>query len=58
MINYGKPIELDGRNQKLQLPFIGFHHTNEVIETTTKKITISKQADDWYLSCSDRFTYK
>ncbi|NET42128.1 MAG: transposase [Okeania sp. SIO2B3] len=48
--NCGKPIELNGWNHKL--PFIGMIKTYEPIEATTKKITISRQAGDWYLSCS------
>ncbi|NEP81381.1 MAG: transposase, partial [Okeania sp. SIO3B3] len=52
--NCGKPIELNGWNHKL--PFIGMVKTYEPIEATTQKITISRQADDWYLSCSYEFT--
>ncbi len=52
--NCGKPIELNGWNHKL--PFIGVVRTYEPIEATTKKITISRQAGDWYLSCSYEFT--
>ncbi|NEP85957.1 MAG: transposase [Okeania sp. SIO2C2] len=48
--NCGKPIELNGWSHKL--PFIGWVKTYEPIEATTKKITISRQAGDWYLSCS------
>ena len=51
--NCGKPIELDGWYHKL--PFIGVVKTYEPIEATTKKITISRQAGDWYLSCSYEF---
>ncbi len=51
--NSGKPIELDGWCHKL--PFIGVVKTYEPIEATTKKITISRQAGDWYLSCSYEF---
>nr|WP_240038861.1 MULTISPECIES: transposase [Okeania] len=51
--NSGKPIELNGWNHKL--PFIGMVKTYEPIEATTKKITISRQASDWYLSCSYEF---
>ncbi|NES63873.1 MAG: transposase [Okeania sp. SIO2D1] len=50
----GKPIELNGWNHKL--PFIGIVKTYEPVEATTKKITISRQAGDWYLSCSYEFT--
>ena len=53
--NSGKPIELDGWYHKL--PFIGVVKTYEPIEATTKKITISRQAGDWYLSCSYEFTH-
>ncbi|WP_094672598.1 RNA-guided endonuclease TnpB family protein [Hydrocoleum sp. CS-953] len=52
--NSGKPIELNGWNHKL--PFIGMVKTYEPIEATTKKITISRLAGDWYLSCSYEFT--
>ncbi|NES71732.1 MAG: IS200/IS605 family element transposase accessory protein TnpB, partial [Okeania sp. SIO2D1] len=52
--NSGKPIELNGWNHKL--PFIGWVKTYEPIEATTKKITISRLAGDWYLSCSYEFT--
>ncbi len=48
-----KPIELNGWNHKL--PFIGVVKTYEPIEATTKKITISRQAGLWYLSCSYEF---
>ncbi|NEP77763.1 MAG: IS200/IS605 family element transposase accessory protein TnpB [Okeania sp. SIO3B3] len=51
--NCGKPIELNGWNHKL--PFIGMVKTYEPIEVSTKKITISRQAGDWYLSCSYEF---
>ena len=51
--NCGKPIELNGWNHKL--PFIGIVKTYEPIEAITKKITISRQAGDWYLSCSYEF---
>nr|WP_293102340.1 transposase [Okeania sp. SIO2F4] len=52
--NCGKPIELNGWNHKL--PFIGWIKTYEPIEATTKKITISRQAGNWYLSYSYEFT--
>lgn len=51
--NCGKSIELNGWSHKL--PFIGIVKTIEPIEATTKKITISRQAGDWYLSCSYEF---
>ncbi len=51
--NCGKPIELNGWSHKL--PFIGVVRTYEPIEATAQKITISKQAGDWYLSCSYEF---
>ena len=51
--NCGKPIELNGWNHKL--PFIGVVRTYEPIELSTQKITISRQAGDWYLSCSYEF---
>ncbi len=50
--NSGKPIQLVGINHKL--PFIGQVKTFEPIpECVTKKVTISRAADGWYLS----FTY-
>ncbi len=52
--NCGKPIELNGWNHKL--PFIGWVKTYEPIEATTQKITISRQAGDWYLSLGYEFT--
>ena len=52
--NGGRPIELNGWSHKL--PFIGIVKTYEPIEATTKKITISRQAGDWFLSCSYEFT--
>ncbi len=51
--NCGKPIELNGWCHKL--PFVGVVRTYEPIEATTKKITISRHAGDWYLSCSFEF---
>ncbi|NES69134.1 MAG: IS200/IS605 family element transposase accessory protein TnpB [Okeania sp. SIO2D1] len=51
--NCGKPIELNGWNHKL--PFIGIVKTYEPIEATVQKITIGRQAGDWYLSCSYEF---
>nr|WP_293138941.1 transposase [Okeania sp. SIO3I5] len=48
--NCGKPIELNGWSHKL--PFIGIIKTYEPIEARTKK---SRQAGDWYLSCSYEF---
>ncbi|NEQ71718.1 MAG: IS200/IS605 family element transposase accessory protein TnpB [Okeania sp. SIO2C9] len=52
--NSGRPIELNGWNHKL--PFIGWVKTYEPIEATTQKITISRQAGDWYLSFCYEFT--
>ncbi len=52
--NCGRIIELNGWSHKL--PFIGWVKTYEPIEATTKKITISRQAGDWYLSCCYEFT--
>ncbi|NEN92155.1 MAG: IS200/IS605 family element transposase accessory protein TnpB [Okeania sp. SIO3H1] len=52
--NCGKPIELNGWNHKI--PFIGWVKTYEPIEATTQKITISRQAGDWYLSLSYEFS--
>ncbi len=51
--NCGKPIELNGWSHKL--PFIGIVKTYELIEATTQKITISRLAGDWYISCSYEF---
>nr|WP_293059620.1 transposase [Okeania sp. SIO2B3] len=51
--NCGKTIELNGWSHKL--PFIGMIRTYEPIEVSTKKITISRQAGSWYLSCSYEF---
>jgi len=51
--NSGKPIELNGWSHKL--PFIGLVKSYDPIEATTKKITISRQAGDWYLSCIYEF---
>ncbi|MDY7006229.1 MAG: transposase [Cyanobacteriota bacterium] len=52
--NCGFPIELNGWSHKL--PFIGIVKTYEPIEATTQKITISRQAGDWYLSLAFEFT--
>ena len=52
--NCGKPIELNGWCHRL--PFIGIVKTYELIEATTQKVTISRQAGDWYLSLSYEFT--
>lgn len=47
--NSGKVIRLVGLRHKL--PFIGWVRTHEALpDCTTKKVTISKQAGDWYLS--------
>ncbi len=47
--NSGKPIRVSGIRHKL--PFIGWVRTNEALpECITKKVTISRQAGDWYLS--------
>lgn len=47
--NCGKPIRLGGIRHKL--PFVGWIRTHEPLpECVTKKVTISRQADDWYLS--------
>lgn len=47
----GKPILLGGT--RIKLPRIGWLSTYESLPyTTTKNITISKKADDWYISCS------
>ena len=46
--NCTKPVRLNGWSHKL--PFIGIVKTYEPIEATTQKITISKQAGDWYLA--------
>jgi putative transposase len=47
--NTGRPIRIDGVRHKL--PFIGWVRTHEALpECLTKKVTISRQAGDWYLS--------
>ncbi len=47
--NTGKPIRIGGRRHKL--PFIGWVSTHEALRwCVTKKVTISRQADSWYLS--------
>jgi putative transposase len=47
--NSGNPIKIGGLRHKL--PFIGWVKTYESIpDCVTKKVTISKQAGDWYLS--------
>ena len=47
--NCGKPIKVGGLRHKL--PFIGWVKTHEPLpEFITKKVTISRQAGDWYLS--------
>ncbi|MGB3654623.1 MAG: RNA-guided endonuclease TnpB family protein [Rivularia sp. (in: cyanobacteria)] len=47
----GKPIPIGGN--RIKLPTIGWVSTYEPLpHTTTKKITISKKAGDWYISCS------
>ncbi|WP_424100339.1 RNA-guided endonuclease InsQ/TnpB family protein [Moorena producens] len=48
--NSGKSINLSGIRHKL--PKLGWVRTYEPLpEITTKKITISRQADGWYVSC-------
>lgn len=47
--NCGRAIHLGGLRHKL--PFIGWVRTHEALsECITKKVTISRQAGDWYLS--------
>ncbi|MEH2049913.1 RNA-guided endonuclease InsQ/TnpB family protein [Nostoc sp.] len=47
----GKPINLGGK--RIKLPTIGWVSTYESLpHTTTKKLTISQSAGDWYISCS------
>ncbi len=47
--NSGKAIKLGGLRHLL--PFIGWVRTHEALpDCITKKVTISKQASDWYLS--------
>jgi putative transposase len=47
--NSGAPIRIGGLQHKL--PFIGWVRTHEPLPgCITKKVTISKQAGDWYLS--------
>jgi len=46
--NSGKPIRIGGVRHKL--PFIGWVRTHEALpECEPKKVTISRQAGDWYL---------
>ena len=52
--NCGKPRELNAWNHKL--PFISVMRIYEPIETTTQKLTTSKQTGDWYLSLNYEFT--
>lgn len=47
--NSGAPIKIGGLRHKL--PFIGWVRTHEALsEWITKKVTISQQAGEWYLS--------
>lgn len=47
--NSGNPIKLGGLNHKL--PFLGLLKTHEALpECVTKKITVSKEAGDWFIS--------
>lgn len=47
--NCGKPIGLGGLRHKL--PFIGWVNTYEPLpESTTKKVTIIRESDSWYIS--------
>lgn len=47
--NTGRPIQLGGIRHKL--PFIGWVGTYETLPNcSTKKVTISREADSWYLS--------
>jgi len=47
--NSGKPIKIGGLQHKL--PFVGWVKTFEALpECVTKKVTISRQAGDWYIS--------
>uniref|UniRef100_UPI00003C9E9B RNA-guided endonuclease InsQ/TnpB family protein n=1 Tax=Trichodesmium erythraeum TaxID=1206 RepID=UPI00003C9E9B len=52
--NCEKPRELNAWNHKL--PFISVMRIYEPIETTTQKLTTSKQTGDWYLSLNYEFT--
>ena len=46
----GKPIEIGGK--RIKLPTIGWVSTYEALpHTTTKKLTISRKAGEWYISC-------
>lgn len=52
--NCGRRIEFSGT--RLKLPFIGFVSTYEPLpEISTKRITISRVADSWYISVSYEF---
>ena len=47
----GKPINLGGK--RIKLPTIGWVSTYESLpHTTTKKVTISQAAGDWYIACA------
>jgi putative transposase len=47
--NCGKPIKLSGTRHKL--PFVGWVSTFEALpESWVKKVTITRQAGDWYMS--------
>ena len=50
--NCGKVMRFSGR--RLKLPFIGWFSTYESLtEIQTKRVTISRKADSWYLSVTD-----
>ncbi|NEQ11543.1 MAG: IS200/IS605 family element transposase accessory protein TnpB [Moorea sp. SIO4E2] len=52
--NCGKVMVFEGR--RLKLPFIGWVRTHEALpEIQTKRITISRVADSWYLSVAYEF---
>ncbi|MEL7039816.1 MAG: RNA-guided endonuclease TnpB family protein, partial [Cyanobacteria bacterium J06592_8] len=52
--NCGKIMELCGT--RFKLPFIGWVSTYEPLpEIQTKRVTISRVADDWYISVADDF---
>lgn len=53
--NCGKPIRLGGIKSKL--PFLGWVSTFEPMpDCETKKVTISRQADGWYISFGYKFS--
>ena len=47
--NCGNPIKISGLSHKL--PFLGWLHTYEALpDCITKKVTISREANEWFIS--------